>query len=65
MPSPDYKVSDSSSASMRAFMDAMTKPTNPDLAYEIQELRKEISALREELAPIPSIILTGRQVLEE
>jgi len=36
-----------------------------DLAYEIAELRKEIAELRAELMPVPSLILTGRQALDE
>lgn len=36
-----------------------------DLAYEIAELRKEIAELRAELVPVPSLILTGRQALDE
>lgn len=39
------------------------KPGN--LAYEVAELRKEIAALRAELAPVPSLIVTGRQALDE
>lgn len=37
----------------------------PDLAHEVTELRKEIAALRSELAPAPSLIVTGRQALDE
>ncbi len=37
----------------------------PDLAHEVAMLREEIAALRAELAPAPSPILTGRQVVEE
>lgn len=37
----------------------------PDLAHEVAELRKEIAALRAELTPVPSLIATGRQVLDE
>ena len=35
------------------------------LVHEIAELRKEIAALRAELAPVPSLIVTGKKALEE
>lgn len=35
------------------------------LANEIAELRLDIAALRAELAPVPSLIVTGRQALDE
>ncbi len=38
---------------------------NVNLANEIAELRLEIAALRAELAPVPSLIVTGRQALDE
>jgi hypothetical protein len=46
----------------------MRKPnpsTDPDLAFEISELRKEISMLRAELSPVKGLIITGQQVLDE
>ncbi len=36
-----------------------------ELAAEIASLRDEIAALREELRPMPSLIATGRDVLDE
>ena len=36
-----------------------------NLSHEIAELRLEIAALRAELAPVPSLIVTGRQALDE
>jgi len=39
--------------------------TDPDLAFEVSELRKEIAALREQLIPMPSFIATGQSVLDE
>lgn len=36
-----------------------------DLAYEVAELRKEIAELRAELAPVPTLIITGRDALDE
>ncbi len=65
MPTPDYKPEENAmpNAVLNAFM---RKPTDNDaLAYEVAELRKEIYALRAELAPVPSLILTGRQALDE
>jgi len=35
------------------------------LAHEVAQLRKEIATLRAELAPVPSLIVTGRQALGE
>lgn len=39
--------------------------TKENLAHEIAELRLEIAALRAELAPFPSLIITGKQALDE
>ena len=39
--------------------------TKDSLASEIAKLRDEIAALRAELAPVPSLIVTGRQALDE
>ena len=36
-----------------------------DLVNEVSMLRSEIAALREELRPVPSMIATGREVLDE
>lgn len=36
-----------------------------DLVYEISELRKEIAQLRADLLPVPTLILTGKSVLDE
>ena len=36
-----------------------------DLVNEVSKLRSEIAALREELRPVPSMIATGREVLDE
>lgn len=37
----------------------------PDFNAEIQALRREIAALREELSPSPSVILVGQRVMRE
>lgn len=41
------------------------KLDDSDLAREIAELREEIMKLRAELAPVPSLIVTGQQALDE
>ena len=38
---------------------------NASLAQEIAELRQEIATLRAALAPVPSLIVTGRKALDE
>lgn len=35
------------------------------LVNEVMALRAEIAALREELKPLPSLIVTGREALDE
>lgn len=39
--------------------------TEPDLAFEVSELRKEIAMLRAELTPVQGLIVTGQHVLDE
>lgn len=39
--------------------------TDPDLAFEVNELRKEIAMLRAELKPVQGLIVTGQHVLDE
>lgn len=63
MPTPDQKA-----PWQQAMPNALKKifeQNEPDLVKEIVGLRKEIAALRSELKPVPSLILTGRQVLDE
>jgi hypothetical protein len=36
-----------------------------DISDEIAALREDIAALRAELVPVPSLIVTGRQALDE
>lgn len=58
MPAPDQKA-------MPSALKKMFEQNEPDLISEIVGLRKEIAALRSELTPIPSLIVTGRQALDE
>lgn len=37
----------------------------PDLSADIAALRREIADLRAALVPVPSLILTGQQALDE
>ena len=63
---PDYKLETNAlpNAVLNAFM--QRQPTSADaLAHEVAELRKEIAALRAELTPVPSLIVTGRLALDE
>ena len=46
-------------------MEAFKAPAPAGLEADIAALRDEIRQLREDLAPVPSLILTGRQVLDE
>ena len=50
---------------MPSALKKILEQNEPDLASEIAELRKEIAALRLELTPVPSLIVTGRQALDE
>lgn len=45
---------------------ALLKPQPADeLAAEVAALRREVAALHEALIPVPSLIQTGRDVLDE
>lgn len=49
-----------------AILETLTENTlKPDLLSEVKALRQEIKMLRDELIPVPSLILTGQSVLEE
>ena len=65
MPEPGQVASYSGDAHFAKMLGAIQNKGEPDLAHEVSELRKEIAALRAELAPVPSLIVTGRQVLDE
>lgn len=51
--------------SMPSALQKMWEQSEPDLVHEVSELRKEIAALRAELATVPPLIVTGRQALDE
>lgn len=63
MPAPDQKPQDNPAFS--AFLDRMQPAKAEQLEASIAALREEIRQLRDDLAPVPSLILTGRQVLDE
>ena len=63
MPAPDYKTP--MTAEQRKIAEMFARSSENALANEIVELRKEIAALRAELAPVPSLIVTGKQALDE
>lgn len=65
MPAPGQIAPRSDVASFGRMLAALSEKGEPNLAHEIAELRKEIAALRAELAPVPSLIVTGRQALDE
>lgn len=51
---------------MRETLERLTRPSPAgELAAEIAALREEIAALRAELVPVPSLILTGREVAQQ
>jgi predicted metal-dependent hydrolase len=68
MPAPDHKheIPQQHMQKARQIMEQITRPTSESaLAHEVAELRREIQALRQDLAPVPSLILTGRAALDE
>lgn len=64
MPTPDTKQN-YSPEDRRRIESMFRPPADLDLANEVAALRQEIALLRAELAPVPSLIITGRQALDE
>ena len=62
MPSPDQLEHVKRPLSNR--FPGFAQQAESDLAAEVAALRKEIAALRAELKPVPSLILTGQQVAD-
>ncbi len=67
MPAPNHKHENARIRPLMAdIMERLTAPTpEAQLAHEVTELRREIQAFRQELAPVPGLILTGRAALDE
>jgi hypothetical protein len=67
MPSPDSKPENlpPNDLARQVMARAMEREQQSGLAYEVAELRREIQALRQDLSPVPSLILTGRAALDE
>lgn len=67
MPAPDQKHENQRGRPfITDIMERLTAPTpEAQLAQEVAELRREIQALRQDLAPVPGLILTGRAALDE
>ena len=66
MPAPGQMAPHRDNAHFAKMLEALNdKSGESNLAHEVAELRKEIAALRAELAPVPSLIVTGRQALDE
>lgn len=67
MPAPDQKHENQRGRPfITDIMERLTAPTpEAQFAQEVAELRREIQALRQDLAPVPGLILTGRAALDE
>lgn len=65
MPAPGQMAPHRDNAHYSKMLEAMSDKGEAHLAHEVAELRKEIAALRTELVPVPSLIVTGRQALDE
>lgn len=65
MPAPDQKQEQGRSATNEIMKRLIGEFSENQLAHELAELRREIQALRQELSPVPGLIVTGRTVLDE
>ena len=67
MPSPDAKPENlpTNDIARQLMAKAMDRDQQSGLAHEVAELRRDIQALRQDLAPVPGLILTVRAALDE
>ena len=69
MPSPDTRMTNMHNIfkekEARTFDPDFIPNYKADLLQEVMALRGEIAALREDLKPVPSLIVTGREALDE
>lgn len=65
MPNPREYQTQQKSPAMEAMLEKITGGQQNSLAGEIAALRTEIAGLRAALVPVPSLIITGQQVLDE
>lgn len=68
MPVHDCKPPEAAPEAARetmATLRQMLQPNQHELTAQIIALREEIAALRRDLAPVPSLIVTGREALDE
>lgn len=64
MPAPGQKMHYNQADSIANLFDPLGMAKS-DIEYEVKALRQEIAELRAVLKPVPSMIATGQQVLEE
>lgn len=65
MPSPDEKQAHATQQQAQILRALRGDQTVSELAHQVAELRREIQALRQDLASGPGLILTGRAALDE
>lgn len=70
MPNPNQQDIQQNNRIPSSLLESLSKRQNPtgdnsNLSYEISELRKDIAQLRADLVPVPSLIATGKTVMDE
>lgn len=65
MPSPDYKQHQPANSMIMEMLTHKQQISSSDIADEIKSLREEIAALRADLKPARSVIVTGQEVVCE